>query len=144
LEYLGLEVAVKSLCRELSQQSRIVIGCSCRGIPAELDSGLALGCLRVVQEALHNVVKHSGATDVHLEVLGNEDSLSLTVSDNGAGFDAGEAGARGGLGLISMRERMHLIGGDFTISSAPGQGTRIKAWAPLTSKPAVARAAHNS
>jgi signal transduction histidine kinase len=145
LEYLGLTVAVNSLCREFSEQFHITIECSCRGVPDHLDGNIALGCLRVIQEALHNVVKHSRATEVQVEVLGTADSVSLAVSDNGAGFDTRNGGAGGGLGLISMRERMHLIGGDFMISSTPGQGTRIKARAPLTAvKPAIAGAAYNS
>jgi PAS domain S-box-containing protein len=145
LEYLGLSVAVNSLCRELSEQSHIAIECSCDGIPDDLDAKIALGCLRVIQEALHNVVKHSRAIEVQVEVIGTTDSLSLAVFDNGAGFDAGENSAAGGLGLISMRERMHLLGGEFMISSSPGQGTRIKARAPLTTaKPAIAGAAHHA
>jgi len=144
LEYLGLSVAVKSLCREVSDQSHIAINCECSGVPDELDGNLALGCLRVIQEALHNVVKHSRATEVQVEILGAADCVSLTVSDNGCGFDAGKSGPGGGLGLISMRERMHLLGGEFMISSNPGQGTRIKARAPLTTaKPATAGAAHS-
>jgi PAS domain S-box-containing protein len=145
LEYLGLSVAVKSLCREVSEQSHIAIECSCSNVSEELNANLALGCLRVIQEALHNVVKHSRANEVQVEVIGTTDSLSLAVSDNGAGFDAGKNGAGVGLGLISMRERMHLLGGEFMISSSPGQGTRIKARAPLTTaKPAIAGAAHHA
>ena len=146
LEYLGLAVAVKSLCRSVSEHSHIAIGCSCSGIPDELDGGLALSYLRVVQEALHNVVKHSGATEVQVEILGTADSLSLTVSDNGAGFNADLGSTGGGLGLISMRERMHLIGGDFSMSSTPGQGTHIRAWAPLKmpNEREIASAAHIS
>jgi PAS domain S-box-containing protein len=143
LEYLGLEVAVKSLCREFSEQSRVPVECSCSDIPEELDANVALGCLRVIQEALHNVAKHSSATDVQVEVLGNADSISLAVSDNGVGFDASK-NITGGLGLISMRERMYLIGGEFMISSTPGQGARIRARVPLTIKPAIGLAAHNS
>ena len=131
LEYLGLAVAVKSLCREFSEQYHIAVECSCDGIPAELDGNVALACLRVIQEALHNVAKHSRATSVQVEVDGNSDDLSLAISDNGAGFDASRPGAGPGLGLISMRERMNLISGDFMISSSPGNGTRIKARAPL-------------
>jgi PAS domain S-box-containing protein len=131
LEYLGLAVAVKSLCREFSEQYHVEVECSCEGIPAELDGNVALGCLRVIQEALHNIAKHSHAADVQVEVIGDSEGLSLLIADDGTGFDTGGAGAGAGLGLISMRERMHLMGGDFMISSSPGNGTRIKARAPL-------------
>ena len=144
LEYLGLAIAVKSLCREFSDQYRVTVECSCDGIPADLDGNVALGCLRVIQEALHNVAKHSGATSVQVEVIGASDGLSLAVADDGAGFDASSTGTGPGLGLISMRERMHLIGGDFMISSSPGNGTRIKAYAPLAAlRPAMAASAQN-
>ena len=128
---MGLAVAVKSLCREFSDQLHIAVECCCTGIPEELDGKIALGCLRVIQEALHNVAKHSHASEVRVEVIGAADNLSLAVVDNGDGFDASQSGAGPGLGLISMRERMHLVGGDFMISSSPGNGTRIKALAPL-------------
>lgn len=131
LEYLGLAVAVKSLCREFSDQLHIAVECCCTGIPEELDGKIALGCLRAIQEALHNVAKHSHASEVRVEVIGAADNLSLAVVDNGDGFDASQSGAGPGLGLISMHERMHLVGGDFMISSSPGNGTRIKALAPL-------------
>ena len=145
LEYLGLTFAVKSLCREFLEKSHLAIECSCSGVPDELDGTIALGCLRVIQEALHNAVKHSRATDVQVELIGTADFVSLTVSDNGVGFDPGSSGAGPGLGLISMRERMHLLGGDFMISSSPGQGTRITARAPATTgKLAIAGAAQNA
>jgi PAS domain S-box-containing protein len=144
LEYLGLTFAVKSLCREFLEKSHLAIECSCSGVPDELDGTIALGCLRVIQEALHNAVKHSHATDVQVELIGTADFVSLTVSDNGVGFDPGSSSAGPGLGLISMRERMHLLGGDFMISSSPGQGTRITARAPATAgKLAIAGAAQN-
>ncbi len=66
-----------------------------------------------------------------MEVIGTAEALSLTVSDNGAGFDVDGNGAATGLGLISVGERMHPVGGDFMISSSPGNGTRIKARTPL-------------
>jgi PAS domain S-box-containing protein len=143
LDYLGLAVAVKSLCREFSDQFHIAVECCCTGVPEELDGKIALGCLRVIQEALHNVAKHSHATQVRVEVIGAAGNLSLAVVDNGDGFDASQSGAGPGLGLTSMRERMHLVGGDFMISSSPGNGTHIKARAPLAAvEQETGRAAH--
>jgi PAS domain S-box-containing protein len=125
LEYLGLSVAITKLCREFSDQYSIKVVCGCTSIPAKLDNDMALTFLRVVQESLHNIAKHSGATEVHVEVTGASGELTLTVRDNGAGFDVQQSKAAPGLGLISMRERVHLIGGEFAIDSAPGAGTRI-------------------
>jgi PAS domain S-box-containing protein len=131
LEYLGLSVAITKLCREFSEQYPIKIACACTNIPAKLDNEIALTYLRVVQESLHNIAKHSNARDVQVEVTGAPEELSLIVRDNGAGFDVQESKAAAGLGLVSMRERMHLIGGEFVIDSAPGAGTCIRARVPL-------------
>jgi PAS domain S-box-containing protein len=131
LEYLGLSVAITKLCREFSEQYSIKVVCTCTNIPAKLENDIALTFLRVVQESLHNIAKHSGANNVQVEVAGVSGELTLIVRDNGAGFDLQESKAAAGLGLISMRERIHLIGGEFAIDSTPGAGTRIWARTPL-------------
>jgi PAS domain S-box-containing protein len=131
LEYLGLSVAITKLCREFSEQYSINVACSCSSIPATLDNEIALAFFRVVQESLHNIAKHSGATDVHVEVTVAAGDLTLIVCDNGGGFDIQESKVAAGLGLVNMRERLHLIGGEFAIESAPGAGTRIWARTPL-------------
>jgi two-component system sensor histidine kinase UhpB len=90
---------------------------------------------RIVQEALHNVAKHSGATLVHLCLREAGGRLELILRDNGQGFDVEEAYAREvtvrGLGLVSMRERVELSGGAFSVESRPGEGTAIRAGWPL-------------
>ncbi len=131
LEFLGLAVAVKSLCREFSEQYPIKVECVCREVPEELDNEVALCFLRIVQEALHNVAKHSHASVVYVEVCGLATDLALTISDDGIGFDLNKVRTTVGLGMVSMRERMHLIGGEFTISAKPGKGTKIQAKAPV-------------
>ena len=131
LEFLGLAVAVKSLCREFSEQYRIKINCVCNDVPSELDNDVALCFLRIVQEGLHNVAKHSQASHVEVELSGAGNELSLSISDDGVGFEISKVRKTAGLGMVSMRERMHLIGGDFTITSQPGSGTKIQARAPL-------------
>jgi len=130
LEFLGLAVAVKSLCREFAEEYRIQVECMCGEVPADLDNDVALGFLRVVQEALHNVAKHSRASRVDVELNAADDELLLTVADNGIGFDMSKVYSTAGLGMISMRERMHLIGGELVINSQPDGGTKIQARAP--------------
>lgn len=139
LEYLGLAVAVRGLCREFTEQAHIPVECHCDGIPAGLNPDIALCFLRVVQEALHNVAKHSRANKVQVAIVGSKTGLRLTVSDDGAGFDANRPPHAPGLGLISMSERMHLVGGECEVTSRPGGGTEIRASLPLAS--ADARAA---
>jgi PAS domain S-box-containing protein len=131
LEYLGLSVAITKLCREFSEHYSIKVVCVCTNIPAKLKNDIALTFFRIVQESLHNIAKHSGARNVQVEVAGVSGELTLGVCDDGAGFDLQESKPAAGLGLISMRERMHLIGGEFAIDSAPGAGTRIWARTPL-------------
>jgi signal transduction histidine kinase len=84
-----------------------------------------------LQEALHNVVKHSRATTITVLLTGSDSDLALEVFDDGVGFDVESSKLAAGLGLISMRERMHLIGGEFEIWSSPGHGTKVKAHAPI-------------
>ncbi len=132
LEILGLVVAVKALSREFSEQYEVQVRSECSGVPDNLAPCVSLCLYRVTQEALHNIAKHSQATKINIELDGTSDSLRLTISDNGVGFLQSNARLRPGLGLISMRERLHLIGGRFVITSKPGFGTRIEAVVSMT------------
>ncbi len=132
LEFLGLATAVKRHCRECSEQLRLPIQCHCDTVEKEPDSVIALAALRIVQEAIHNAIKHSRATNIVVRLNGTDRYLGLEVSDDGVGFDIEATKVSAGLGLISMRERIHLIGGEFNIFSSPGRGTRIVARAPIT------------
>lgn len=131
LEFMGLAVAVKSHCRECSEQLRIPIQCHCDKSDKKLDSVTALAFLRVVQEAIHNAVKHSQAAEILVRLNFSDQDLSLEISDGGVGFDIEAARLAPGLGLISMRERIHLIGGEFNVTSSPGNGTKIMARVPI-------------
>lgn len=131
LEYVGLSAAIESHCREVSLQYKIAVECSCEDIPKDLDGLLALSIFRIVQEALHNAGKHSQAKSIQVAAHGTPSELSLLIADDGVGFDPEEAKLAPGLGLISMRERVHLAGGEFSITSQPGEGTCIAARIPL-------------
>jgi PAS domain S-box-containing protein len=131
LEYMGLAKAVLIECREFAERFRISVACSCRDVPAKLDPGIGLSCLRVVQEALHNAVEHGCAGKVEVELTATSGLLTLLVRDNGKGFDVEQGRHAPGLGLISMRERMQLVGGEFEIRSQPGRGTEVICRAPL-------------
>lgn len=85
---------------------------------------------RIAQEALHNVVKHAGASRVQLEAVTEGDGLRLRVEDNGQGFDPEQIPA-GTLGQRSMRERATDAGGQLQVSSTPGRGTAVTLWLPL-------------
>ena len=98
-----------------------------RSIPQEVSTCL----FRVLQESLTNVVKHSGAKTAQVELAGSPSELQLQILDSGVGFDPESTGSRGGLGLISMRERLSLLGGELLIESRPSGNTWIKACVPL-------------
>lgn len=131
LEYLGLAKAADSFCRELSSQSMVEVAFTHDGVPRALPKEISLCVFRVLQEALQNAVKYSGVKTFTVELRGSSSSIELIVSDQGVGFDTAEALNRQGLGLISMRERLQMIRGEFSIQSTPGSGTTIRARVPL-------------
>ena len=101
----------------------------------EIDPDVQTTCFRVAQEAITNIIRHSGAKNVDVEVQCEAERLTLSVRDDGAGFDPALIQQRTpqdfSLGLVSMKERALLVGGGFEIHSASGQGTEIRAWFPL-------------
>lgn len=132
LEYLGLPAAIQSHCREFSEKYKIAVECSSVGVPKDLDNLLALSLLRIVQEALHNAAKHSQCKSMQVTLVPEGDKLILSIVDDGVGFDLEEARLAAGLGLISMRERIRLAGGEFAVVSGRGSGTRITAQVPIS------------
>lgn len=141
LEHLGLVAALGGLCRELSKQHAIQIDFLHRHVPKSIPKDSALCLFRIAQEALRNMGKHSSARVVQLELSGTPDSLRLCLSDSGVGFDPASVGNKGGLGLISMQERVRGVGGDLSIESQPSRGTRITARVPLAQGPRQAEEA---
>ena len=91
-------------------------------VPRSLPHDVELCLFRIVQEGLNNVVKHSGASEAQVTLRVTGDVLVLTVADVGRGFDEAGAAVQDGLGLASMRERLRLIDGEFTVRSAAGSG----------------------
>jgi len=131
LDHLGLAAAVKSLCNEPSERRNLRIELKQTGFPATLSKDITLCAFRVVQEGLRNCMKHSGAQTVQVVLEKTDDSLHLSISDDGCGFDMNSDAMRKGLGFVSMKERLHLVGGGIQIYSRPLRGTCIKASIPL-------------
>lgn len=127
LDFLGLSAAAERLCRDFANQHGIDMDYQIRNVPSRLDSGKSLCFYRVLQEALQNVAKHSRATRVVVELLGKDNQLNLKVTDNGSGFEVDKVRFESGLGLVSIRERLNLVGGWHTIHSNIGQGTTLAA-----------------
>jgi signal transduction histidine kinase len=130
LRVIGLAAALGRLCTETSRAG-IPIDYAQENVPSRLSADLMLCLFRVVQEALQNAIKYSAAKAVSVRLIGSGDNLTLTIADNGVGFDVGEAWDRG-VGLASMVERVEAIGGSLeVISDAGGGGTRLTATVPL-------------
>ena len=91
-------------------------------LPASVEEAL----YHIAQEALNNALKHAAATSVTVHVRGEGDRVELEVVDNGTGFDLNTERDKGGMGLVSMRERAEKLGGSLTVLSTPGEGTRVK------------------
>ncbi|MGE5359286.1 MAG: PAS domain S-box protein [Bacteroidales bacterium] len=131
LEQLGLASALRGLCAELGAAHQVAFRCEARNVPRDLPRTIAICLYRVAQEALQNVVKHSGASSALVELTTDGGELRLAICDDGGGFDGAAAERRDSLGLANMRERVRMIAGRLTIDTAPGRGTRIEVQAPF-------------
>ena len=129
LRLIGLVAAVRGLQQELSRAD-VAISFTHERVPSTLPPELTLCLFRIVQEALQNALKYSGAHQVSVHLTGGAEGITLTILDDGVGFDVSAAWGRG-LGLISMTERLEALGGTLAIRSAPGGGTRLEAKLPL-------------
>jgi PAS domain S-box-containing protein len=137
LEYLGLEAAAESFCREISERQDVEIDFRCDGLPEALSDQLSLCLFRVLQEAVHNAVKYSGVGRFEVSLTRESSEIRLRVHDSGIGFEIANNGH--GLGLTSMRERLKLVKGELVIDSKPRRGTTILARVPLDAELTSAR-----
>jgi PAS domain S-box-containing protein len=134
LDELGLEAALKEECLGFSAQGGVPAQFESEGVPSSLPEGVSLCLYRVAQESLRNIAKHAKAASVRIVLSGKQDGIGLRIEDTGDGFDVNEARKKGGLGLISMEERVRLVNGKFSIQSKPGDGTIVEVFVPLRRK----------
>lgn len=132
LDQLGLAAAVRSLCQELSAKEKLKVEFLQSGFPADLPNEVTLCVFRIAQEALHNCVKHSSARTARVLLETSGERVSLSVSDDGCGFEMDSAAMKKGLGFTSVRERLRNVDGKLQIHSQPAQGTVIAISVPLT------------
>ena len=130
LEYLGLVKAAAAICREISRQHGVAIDFHADSVPNGAAKHIAVCLYRVLQEALQNAIKHSGAARVEVVLRGWTDHIELTVEDSGVGFDLNSTQGCG-LGLTSMKERLKAVEGQLVVRSRPQAGTSIRARVPL-------------
>ncbi len=138
IESLGLVPALTALCKEFTVQQGIRVDLTADEIPRSTDPDAALGVFRIVQEALRNVKKYSGAKEAEVDVQLSGQMLEITVRDQGRGFDLANIPRTEGLGIRSMEQRARLLDGKFEIYSESGKGTTVTAYVPV--KPAAKKA----
>jgi len=131
LEDLGLVAALRSYCQDFSRREGIAVKLKSRDVPKKLKREIGSCVYKVAKESLSNVAMHAEAERVSVVLEGAGDMIRLSVKDSGIGFTAGTAGAAGGIGLLSMKARVALVGGNIDIRSQPGQGTEVKVALPL-------------
>lgn len=139
LERMGLVEAMRDAATRVGDASGIAITTRFDHVDTHVSTETALKLFRVAQEGLNNVVKHSGATGASIDVALESAQVRLTIQDNGKGFepdDVSPTSAGDGFGLVGMAERARMMGGDFTITSAPGRGTTIIIVVPRSAAPA--------
>jgi signal transduction histidine kinase len=139
LELLGLVPAMKSLCQELSERLQIEIRFNSQDVPAALPKELSVCLFRVLQECLHNALKHSGTKNVFVSLRATPKDIHLIVRDFGSGFDVRTAELGAGLGLTSIRERVRLEHGTVVMKSKAGAGTTIHTCLPYKADKALAK-----
>lgn len=130
LDKWGLAAAVRNQCADISRVHQVEVTCNLGELPSKINENVALTVFRVLQEALHNTIKHSHATAVSIELFIDEGEIQLRVIDNGIGFDPQLQDISKGLGLVSMKERIELVGGRLSIQSK-ASGTQLNARVPL-------------
>lgn len=127
LEKYGLEAAIESLCTKISDSSAIFISADLEGIDRKIEKSQSISIYRIIQECINNAMKHSKAESMRIVSKFEKGYLSLSIMDNGVGFDRVAADDKKlfSFGLINIEERVKLLGGYFLIDTAPGKGTKI-------------------
>ncbi|MDP9371016.1 MAG: sensor histidine kinase, partial [Chloroflexota bacterium] len=135
LDDLGLAEATRAYAQEVARRGLARVEVRTAGFSGRLDPTRELVLYRVVQEALSNAAKHADARAIEVTLDRADGMVTATVGDNGRGFEpgalAGVAPTGQGLGLLGMRERLALVGGELEIDAQPGVGTRVRATVPL-------------
>ncbi len=133
LDDLGLGSALRSLCEDFEKWEGISVTCELPDGARKVSQGVGTCLYRVVQESLRNISRHAQASAVHLILREDEQEITLSIQDNGQGFEVDGLLSRG-LGFVSMRERVRLVGGTLLVESQPGHGTTVKVSIPGSEK----------
>jgi len=129
LDNLGISSALDWQVRQACE--RAGLHCELNLADLELPSTVSIAIYRIVQEALTNITKYASARNVDVELLGDDEGVSLIVHDDGAGLPAGVESSRLSHGIVGMRQRVRALNGTFKISSRAGTGTTVEVYIPL-------------
>ncbi|MEA4852172.1 MAG: sensor histidine kinase, partial [Paludibacter sp.] len=126
LDVLGIKDALKQHLTKFAERNELKCTFEDKTTTFELDAQQSLSLFRILQESLTNIVKHAKASEVKVKLLQTNDSLQLSITDNGIGFNSQNSTKQESYGLIGMKERAFLIDGNLTITSKKNVGTTIK------------------
>ncbi|MBI1955684.1 MAG: PAS domain S-box protein, partial [Acidobacteria bacterium] len=132
LDDLGLTATLRAECAAFSKQHGIPARFLPHNVPESLPSDISLSLYRIAQESLWNAAKHAEAKEVLVTLTGSGEEIVLAIHDDGNGFDLAQIKGKGGLGLVSMEERVRLVNGGFSVTSEPGKGTSVAVRVPLS------------
>jgi signal transduction histidine kinase len=131
LDDLGLAAALDWLTHNFSKHTGIATDLVIDDAVAQVPEPIASALYRITQESLTNVAKYAHATSAEIRLEEDGDWVELSVRDNGRGIDAADHGKRGAYGLLGIRERVSLLGGEVAITGEPGRGSEVRARIPL-------------
>jgi len=132
LDDLGLFPAIEWLLDNFRERTGVACALAIQGGEVELDDTRATAVFRILQEALTNITRHARARKVDIAIRHGDSEVAIAVVDDGVGFSMQDAAATKSRGLLGMRERAYLLGGQLEIVSAPGKGTALEVRLPLT------------
>jgi len=128
---MGLSKALKDLCNSINAGKKMEVVLQETGMDKRLDQSVEIMLFRIIQELLNNIMKHAESSNVLVELIRDENRLSVTVEDDGKGFDLTEEDGSSHSGLVSVRNRVHYLGGNIEIESGKGIGTSVMMHFPV-------------
>ncbi len=138
LDVLGLEEAIEWQAQQFQDRTGLTVDCHLPGDDVQLSPEQSIAIFRIFQEALTNILRHAGATRVDVTIAQEAEAYVLSVKDNGRGITESEMYGQLSIGILGMRERAHLIGGEIDISGVEGEGTTVTVRLPMVRAPRVA------
>jgi signal transduction histidine kinase len=131
---IGIEATIEWLAEQMQKQHYILFYCENDGSPKPLKRDVSILLFQTVRELFMNIVKHSQAHQVNVEISREADDIKIVVADDGIGFDASKVNTDLSFGFFSIRERLKYLGGSLSIDTGPGRGTRVTVTSPLDRK----------